>query len=1086
MNPALATLIHKKKKDILHTWRIRARQGVPAARELDTTVLTNNLPEFLEQMGRVLSLHAREKIQAELGAARDHARQRAGLYGYSINEVIEEYHLLRQVIIETLESESPLPHEDHALIIDCIDHAIKVAATHYIETIRTAERETENKYRRLIEGVKDYAIFGMDPQGNITSWNEGAWRIKGYSEEEIVGKNFSIFYTPEDLLQGKPERGLKFAAEHGEWHDEGWRLRKNGSRFWASVVITALHDEGRLLGFTKITRDLTEQKKTEADLRLREQERFQLAEIVAQTAADAFFLIDTSGCVTFANPASEEMFGYTLEEMQNKTLHDLIHSKHPDGTPYPMSECPIGQVMTSGVGIRNHEDQFLRKDGTFLPVLCSNAPVYEEGRLVGAVLVVHDLTEKKRLEENFVYSLRHARCILWNAEVVRLETPYEENGQQWWLQWRDFALNESSAQEVMPLDMPPGADYAAAWRLCRHPEDDARMQQTSHDAFLSGLSAYRQEFRCTDRDGREHWMYEVVSIQKLEENRWRAVGVVTDITDQKRTEEALKQNNERLLLLSETANRLLEEEDPQRFIRQLYDRLSRHLDLEIYLNYLVTENGEELDLASYSGINEADARKVGRMSFGEAICGQVAQIGEQIIVEDIQNTPHPMTDLVRSVGITAYACLPLIAEEKLIGTLSFGTRKRATFLTEDLDLLQTVANQVALALERARLLSELQKQTDALLQADESKNRFLAMLAHELRNPLAPLLNSLYLLDQKGDDTAARERIRDVMTRQIRHMARLIDDLLDVSRISRGKIQMQTQVFDFRRLAQEVAEDHRSEFERAGIDFSLDVPEQALPVEGDYTRLFQVMGNLLGNARKFTEAGGRVRIRVQEREGQVAVSVKDTGIGIDADLLPHLFEIFTQADQSLDRSRGGLGLGLTLVKGWVELHGGTVEARSEGLGCGAEFILRLPLAQKAEQPALAPDPSSVDSPPLQVLVIEDNRDAADSMRDLLAWKGHAVVTAHTGTEGLEKARRFLPDVVICDIGLPEMDGYAVAKALRDDPATREVHLIMVSGYAQEEDVARSREAGVDVHLMKPVEPEELLNRLRRDEPAGRE
>jgi PAS domain S-box-containing protein len=374
-----------------------------------------------------------------------------------------------------------------------------------------------------------------------------------------------------------------------------------------------------------------------------------------------------------------------------------------------------------------------------------------------------------------------------------------------------------------------------------------------------------------------------------------------------------------------------------------------------------------------------------------------------------------------------------------------------------------------------RLEEALRRHAEELAEAHRQKDQFLAMLAHELRNPMAPLRTGVHILRQSQTPPEVRERTHDMMDRQLRHLSRLVDDLLDVSRIVRGKIQLRKERLDLRRLVRTVAEDRRPVLEQVGLTLLLDVPETPVCVMGDHTRLTQVLSNLLDNSVKF--AKGRnivtVRLRADEEHGQAVLSVRDEGVGIEPELLPRLFTPFLQADRSLDRSRGGLGLGLAMVKGLAELHGGSVQAFSEGTGRGAEFTVRLPLEQ--EPPALsetsaAPQPSGKQ---LRILVIEDNRDAADSLRLLLQIMGHEARVAYAGPEGVTAAKEWRPEVVLCDIGLPGIDGFEVARQVRRLPGMAQTLLVAITGYGQEPDVKRSKEAGIDYHFLKPIDPAQL-------------
>jgi PAS domain S-box-containing protein len=376
----------------------------------------------------------------------------------------------------------------------------------------------------------------------------------------------------------------------------------------------------------------------------------------------------------------------------------------------------------------------------------------------------------------------------------------------------------------------------------------------------------------------------------------------------------------------------------------------------------------------------------------------------------------------------------------------------------------------------------------ALLEAGVRKDEFLAVLSHELRNPLAPMQSGLAVLARAMPGSDEALRARDALERQVVHLGRLVDDLLDLTRISRGKIRLRREPADLAAIVLRTAEDHRALLGAAGVSLAVRLADGAAIVEGDATRLAQVLGNLLHNASKFTPRGGRVEVSLEvSPPGTATLRVRDTGVGIDAAVLPRLFEPFAQADATLDRSRGGLGLGLALVRRLVELHGGTASARSEGPGRGAELTVVLPLRTGAA--ARAPGPAPAAAPgPRRVLVVDDNVDAAVTLCDLLELSGHETAIAHDGAEALVRARAFGPDAVLCDIGLPGMDGYAVARALRADPALADVFLVALTGYALPDDLRRASEAGFDAHLAKPPPLERieaLLGRARPRPPDAR-
>ncbi len=375
---------------------------------------------------------------------------------------------------------------------------------------------------------------------------------------------------------------------------------------------------------------------------------------------------------------------------------------------------------------------------------------------------------------------------------------------------------------------------------------------------------------------------------------------------------------------------------------------------------------------------------------------------------------------------------------------------------------------------------QLQAQ-QALLEADQRKDEFIALLAHELRNPLAPVRTAVEIVRRIDGLQPPQRRACEVIARQVSHMARLIDDLLDVSRIARGKMALQRQRCDLALIARQTAADYRDSLQALGLALVIEVGLQPLWVDGDPVRLAQMIANLLSNAQRFTDAGGQVTVRAQadEAAGRACVSVRDTGVGIAPEFLARLFDPFSQAHQDLARSKGGLGLGLALTRGLAQMHGGTVEAHSEGLGRGAVFTLALPLRARAPLPPPSADAAHARPGGLRILVIEDHEDAAQSLGDLLTLSGHQVRLAFDGESGLRAAQEERPDVVISDIGLPgRLDGYAVAARLRALPALAGVRLIALSGYADARARERARAAGFDAHIAKPADLNELEAALR--------
>ena len=381
--------------------------------------------------------------------------------------------------------------------------------------------------------------------------------------------------------------------------------------------------------------------------------------------------------------------------------------------------------------------------------------------------------------------------------------------------------------------------------------------------------------------------------------------------------------------------------------------------------------------------------------------------------------------------------------------------------------------------ERRRAADRLRQTAADLSDANRRQREFLALLSHELRNPLAPMRNVLEILRDTGGKDPTAKRALDMMERQFGLMVRLVDDLLDVSRITRGGIALRREPVELAAAMQPAVDAARQYCESRGLELVVDVPTEPLHMNADPARLAQIVGNLLNNACKFTDRGGRIRLSVGRHGSEAVIRIQDTGIGIAADQLARIFGMFAQVDASLERAQGGLGLGLTLVKSLIEAHGGSVEARSAGLGKGSEFAVRLPILDAASRPSLQ-EPSkfsSVASARRRFLVVDDNRDAAASLALVLQGKGHEVHTAHDGFNAVAAAAKLRPDVVLLDIGMPRLNGYEAARRIRQ--TDKSAVLVAITGWGQNEDRRLSNEAGIDAHLMKPVGYADLMTVLAR-------
>ncbi len=580
--------------------------------------------------------------------------------------------------------------------------------------------------------------------------------------------------------------------------------------------------------------------------------------------------------------------------------------------------------------------------------------------------------------------------------------------------------------------------------------------------------------------------------------------------------------------------------------------ICRHVGADVGVLYALEADGAALVPIATQALRKDAAA----LAFGDGIPGQAARARKLVVMRDIPaDSAFTVKIGFAEAPPRTVAAVPLVAHDVLIGVVLVASLRDID--AAGLEFLEAAARQVAGGLENVRAYAritrlmgevgesnarvqaqneelqaqneELQSQSEeiqaqneemqaqaeemqaqaeklktqteemttyanSLAESDRRKSEFLGVLAHELRNPMAAISNGLYALTHAGVDESMRRRAEGIIGRQSRVLSRLVDDLLDITRIGSGKVRLQRESVDLVDVVRDCVNDHRELAAASHLAVELVLPPEPLVVTGDRVRLCQVVGNLLDNAAKFSEKG-TVRVLVRHAHGsdEAELVVADNGIGIEPAVLGRLFQPFSQADTSLARGRSGLGLGLALVKSLVEMHGGTVRAHSDGLGAGAQFTMRLPLARAVATPApvvlpprsahvggAAPEPAPARRG-RRVLIIEDNLDAAASLRDALRLLGHAVHVAHDAQEGIDSAHEFRPDVVLCDIGLPTMDGYQVAQKLRADPNLRSIFLIAVTGYAGPDDQERAARAGFDRHFGKPPDIERL-NRILEDVP----
>jgi len=443
---------------------------------------------------------------------------------------------------------------------------------------------------------------------------------------------------------------------------------------------------------------------------------------------------------------------------------------------------------------------------------------------------------------------------------------------------------------------------------------------------------------------------------------------------------------------------------------------------------------------------------------------------QSAIIADIYADPRIPQDAYRPTFVKSLAMVP-IRKENPVGAIGAYWKENRTASDEEILILESLGNSASMAFWNVQLIAMLNN-------ASARKDEFISMLGHELRNPLAVIRTASELISRTGGANVTGHA--DTINRQLRHLCRVVDDLLDISRLSSGKITLKKGAVDLSTIVRQCISDRRALYADRAASVLTSGLDQELLVEGDQTRLTQIFENIIDNALKFTSADGIVSVEANAADGSVRIVVKDNGEGIEGSILAHLFETFTQADRSLARTRGGLGLGLSLVKGLVDLHGGSIEIESAGKGMGTAVTIVIPIGQlsKEKAPQESGQITAGSGVRGKVLVIEDNRDMAEGLRDMLEFAGFETTVVHNGAAGVAAANEFMPHVVVCDLGLPIMDGFAVAEALRKNDAFRNTKLIAVTGYGSEEDHNRAIENGFDKHFVKPFEAAELLAEVK--------
>ena len=1025
---------------------------------------------------------------------------------------------------------------------------------------------SEELFRLVAEKIEDFAVFAIELDGTVASWNPGVEKLLGYSEEDFVGRDSCILFTPEDNERGECEREMRAAAAQGRAEDRRWHVRRDGMRFWASGLLMALQDEaGVLRGYAKILRDETARKEMED--RLRESEAF--GRNILESISDAFYALDREWRFTYLNGQCELLVRRRREELLGRNIWE----EFPEAARSVFQE-QYHRAMAEGVAVTFE---------TFYAPLEAWFEVRAYPSPAGLSVYFHDINERKRAEAERDRLLRSER-------EARAEAERQRDFVQLVLDRAPLAIGVMEGAEHRFALVNPGTERLTGLTSEQFigrthaevvPEAHEVVAPILRRVYETGVSE-TQEITAMMPNGSESHLRVTWTPLPGADGRPRGVLYLSlDITARKRVETRLRESEERYrtlfasidegfcvleMLFDEggkaTDYRFLEfnpafekltgipatEALSGKTVRQLIPNLEEHW-FEIYGRVALTGepnrfvNGSEamnrwFDVYAFR-VGQPEERKIALLfnniterrrtehalsesqqrlrtamdaaqiySWEMNLTTQRVEWSEN--VERVIGFPLPsdfgsVLDLVHpdDRAATAGQILAAVKDDSQVYESEFRLVNPATgesvwvcgqgVITHSSadgqprfsGITQNITERKRAERERERLLSEAQE-------SNRLKDEFLATLSHELRTPLTAILGWSRLLQMSDFDEAATARALRTIERNAQAQTQLIDDLLDTSRIITGKLRLDVRPVDLASVVAAAAETARPAAEARDISLQTILDTQAGPISGDPDRMQQVVWNLLSNAIKFTPKGGRVQVRVVRADSHVEITVADTGRGIAAEFLPHVFDRFRQADQTTTRTHGGLGLGLAIVRQLVELHGGTVRVESEGEGRGTSFTVSLPLLSLRREPAGdAPRAhtdaqgeeaaaASLNCPPelqgLRVLVVDDEADTRELLAAVLTSCGAEVIQVATAAEALEQVESARPDVLVTDIGMPEEDGYSLLARIRQLPPERggRMPAAALTAYARAEDRVRALRSGFQMHVSKPVEPAELI------------
>jgi PAS domain S-box-containing protein len=759
--------------------------------------------------------------------------------------------------------------------------------------------------------------------------------------------------------------------------------------------------------------------------------------VTLASIGDAVLCTDAQGRITFMNTVAETLTGWPLAEALGRPLTEVFRIVNEfTGEP---AENPALLALRDGAiaGLANHTI-LIARDGTARPIDDSAAPMRDEaGAMLGTVLVFRDVSERRRAEED---RARLAAIVASSDDAIISKTL--DGVIRSWNAGAERLFGYTAQEAVgrpITLIIPPE----------RHDEERVILEKLRRGERIDHFETVR-----VGKDGRP--LDISLTVSPVRDDAGHVIGaskVARDVTDKKRAEEALRVSRARLDYAVRLSGVGYWHCDLPFDVLGWDERVKEHFWLPPDARVTIQTFYERL---------HPDDREPARQAIE-------ASIRDRVSYDVTYRTTDPAGGAlkwVRALGGTSYA--------------ADGTPTRFDGVTLDVTAQKLNEIRLAEALDRERAQGLL------LREQDRRKDEFLALLAHELRNPLAPLRNGLQVIRLAGTDANTVAQARGMMERQLGHMVRLIDDLLDISRVNRNKMELRRTRVPLADAVSSAVEAARPLLDAGGHALTVALPPEPVFLDADLTRLAQVFGNLLTNSAKYTPRGGHVWLTAERRGEEVIVSVRDDGIGIPAGSLRSIFDMFSQVDRSIERATGGLGIGLALVKGLVEMHGGTVTAESPGVGKGSTFTVRLPVLADRARPTPEGGTDEVAhaaGPKRRILVVDDSKDSATSMAMMLRLMNNEVRTAHDGVEAVTIAEAFRPQVILMDVGMPRLNGLDATRRIRERPWGRSPVIIALTGWGQEGDKERTREAGCDGHLVKPVNPPELEKLLA--ELAGR-